>query len=354
MKCVPAFVLAILFAVQLSANNAPVKVEFIEGSLGLAIQKAGQEGKLLFVEFGAKWCMPCRFMEQNTFRDQEIIGYMDANYVPVKIDIDDFDGFAYKQKYKVEALPTFFIMNSSGKILDRYEQSMAPSNLINILKEHNKTRNRRVVATELSPFELQKRLHESKKKRTNVNPHQASSVASKPEVAETIEATVPNHQTQDQQSSIEEAIQAQEHPKYEWAEVVEIPLNSFGDSDIVHSDEFLWEDDDANVEYILDQTPSSKEEMIQVNHERLVEVKPEITFYTASLNKFANRASADDYVQSTSSLFVEDTHIFERHEDGIAIFEVCLGSFATKEGVQYFIDKLTILGINGTVKEVKQ
>jgi|GEM_PF-4690848 len=63
--------LLVLMTSTLIANPSS-KVDFIEGSLGLAIQKAGNEGKLLFVEFGAKWCMPCRFMEQNTFKDSDV------------------------------------------------------------------------------------------------------------------------------------------------------------------------------------------------------------------------------------------------------------------------------------------
>jgi len=104
MKCLLHLLLVMMTSTLLA--NTSSKVDFIQGSLGLAIQKAGNEGKLLFVEFGAQWCMPCRFMEQNTFKDSEVATYMNDNYVPVKIDIDDFDGFAYKQKYHVEALRT--------------------------------------------------------------------------------------------------------------------------------------------------------------------------------------------------------------------------------------------------------
>lgn len=323
--------------------NPNSKVDFIEGSLSLAIQKAGNEGKLLFVEFGAQWCMPCRFMDENTFKDGEVVAYMKDNYVPVKIDIDDFDGFAYKQKYHVEALPTFLIFNSEGKVIDRYEQSMAPSNLLNILKQHNQNSNRRQVHTQLSSYEIESQLHEAQKARINVSPYESSSVTTSEELAQ--EVNVSNEET------IEAPIvenRFDDTPIY--TDVISAPEPST-ESAIQPSDELLWEEEEYTME---NHSPSHTEEVIEQNEEMLALIDPKITFYTVRIGNFANNQSMKDFVKATSAVFVEDTHIFENHHNSMVTYEVCLGAFATETSAQLFIERLTLLNIQGEVKAIDQ
>ncbi len=132
----------------ISMATNPGKVNFYTGSLNNAKEIAAQEGKLYFVEFTASWCMPCRWMDETTFTDARLIKYIEGNYVPVKVDIDDFDGYAYKQMYNIRMLPSILVFNSKGKLLAKYEESLPPTKLLNILKSHDKPGNRvRTVKT---------------------------------------------------------------------------------------------------------------------------------------------------------------------------------------------------------------
>jgi len=330
--------------------NPSTKVDFINGSLSLAIQKAGQEGKLLFVEFGAQWCMPCKFMDENTFRDGEVISYISDNYVPVKIDIDDFDGFAYKEKYKVEALPTFLIFNSEGKVIERYEQSMAPSNLLNILKQHNQDRHRRQISTSLSAFEIEAKLHEAQRSRVNVSPYQADSNKNEivEEVAETL-AVVEENPSIGTIVNSEPIIES----RFDDTPIIQEIIDTDPKDQIAveTTGELLWEEE----VYAMETTASNYSDQATNEASALLETAaPKIIFYTIRVGNFANKQSMDDYVKATSAIFVEDTHIFENNEDGIPSFEVCLGAFATKESATKFIDKLGFLNIRGDIKTVAQ
>lgn len=335
--------------------NPSTKVDFINGSLSLAIQKAGQEGKLLFVEFGAQWCMPCKFMDENTFKDGEVISYISDNYVPVKIDIDDFDGFVYKEKYKVEALPTFLIFNSEGKVIERYEQSMAPSNLLNVLRQHNQDRHRKQVTTSLSAYEIEAKLHEAQRSRVNVNPYQYGnteetvSTTTAP-VATKHEATITENVTMDQpviQPRFDETPILEEIVKENVLSKDQIAVETTG--------ELLWEDEEEEEVYEMESTASNYTDQATNQASALLEAAaPKIVFYTIRVGNFANKRSMDDYVKATSAIFVEDTHIFENNSEGVASFEVCLGAFATKDSASKFIDKLGLLNINGDIKTVEQ
>lgn len=113
------------------------KVGFFKGDLMNIQETAKTEGKLYFYDFVASWCTPCKWMDETTYTDANLANYISANYVAAKVDIDDFDGFALKEKYKVQVLPTIIVFNQDGKVVGRYEESLSPTKLTEILKKHN-------------------------------------------------------------------------------------------------------------------------------------------------------------------------------------------------------------------------
>ncbi|MEO1515234.1 MAG: thioredoxin family protein [Bacteroidota bacterium] len=134
--------LILLLPFLISAGSSNTRVKFIKGNLTMAKAKAAEEGKLYFVDFYASWCMPCRWMDETTFSDQRLAEYIHQNYIPVKVDIDDFDGYAYKQLYNIKMLPSILIFSSQGKLLAQFEESMAPSKMLKILQQYNLPKNR--------------------------------------------------------------------------------------------------------------------------------------------------------------------------------------------------------------------
>jgi len=136
--------LACLFIGLIGYNNPVSALDdlFVDGTLEQVEAMAAREGKLYFVDFYANWCLPCKWMDETTFSDQQVAQFLQANYIPTKINIDDFDGFKYKEQYNVRMLPTFIIFNSSGKIVGRFEESMPPSKLLDLLQTYNTPENK--------------------------------------------------------------------------------------------------------------------------------------------------------------------------------------------------------------------
>lgn len=125
-----------LVSIQVNASTPDRKVEFFTGSLISAKEKAKAENKYYFLEFYADWCKPCKWMEDNTYSNGKLAEYIQDNYVAVKINIEDFDGHALKEKYNVEYLPTIIVFNDQGQMVAKHEKSLSASQLLKILKEN--------------------------------------------------------------------------------------------------------------------------------------------------------------------------------------------------------------------------
>ena len=73
-------------------------------------------------------------MDQTTFSDNDVRSYLKENFVSVKVDIDQFDGFALKEKYGVRYLPTIVILNPEGEVIGKMEEALAPAPFLEKLK----------------------------------------------------------------------------------------------------------------------------------------------------------------------------------------------------------------------------
>ena len=136
------FLLGLMLSSAVFANTGTSSsVDFYNGNMEQAKKKASDEGKLFFVDFYAKWCAPCKWMDETTFADTKVVSMLNNNFVSLKVDIDEFDGFDLKQQYKVKYLPTILIFNADGELIDRLEETMSPRKLIGVLEGHHKNNN---------------------------------------------------------------------------------------------------------------------------------------------------------------------------------------------------------------------
>jgi thiol-disulfide isomerase/thioredoxin len=138
------FLLIAVSSLFIAATNTQARlktVSFFDGSLQSAKSKAAAEGKPFFIDFTATWCMPCRWMTETTYKDANLANYIDEKYVAVKIDIDDFDGFALKEQYNIKYLPSILVFSPNGRLLAQYEESLPAYKFLAILKEHENATN---------------------------------------------------------------------------------------------------------------------------------------------------------------------------------------------------------------------
>jgi len=140
-KMIALFMILFMVAKQGTAKE----VTFVDVNVEEALMKASSEGKLVFMDFYASWCTPCKWMEKTTFSDNRISEALSSNFIAVKVNIDDIEGFQMKNKYEVNYLPTMLILNSNGQMVERIEQTMVADELLGILEMHNSPQNKVVI-----------------------------------------------------------------------------------------------------------------------------------------------------------------------------------------------------------------
>lgn len=152
MQQSPKLKIALFFSfLFLSAGNTFATVVFTNTDLEIIKADAGEEGKLYFVNFTAKWCAPCKFMEEYTYTDDRLSAYIDKNYIAVKYDINSIDGFGYKRKYDVQSIPAIVVFNSKGEMVGKYETSMSAGKMQFVLEDHDIPANRVKIPRKVAP-----------------------------------------------------------------------------------------------------------------------------------------------------------------------------------------------------------
>lgn len=115
---------------------------FLQASFEEVKARAATEGKLFFVDFYADYCYNCKLMDETTFVDPLLKRYVAQSYLPIKVHLEDFDGITLQQQYGIRVLPTILVFNSSGELIDRYEEALSGSQLLIKLKQHDTPSNR--------------------------------------------------------------------------------------------------------------------------------------------------------------------------------------------------------------------
>jgi thiol:disulfide interchange protein len=90
------------------------------------------EKKKVFLHFYAVWCAACKTMADSTFKDPDVIAFLNKDFIPIKVDVD-----IYKQTsalYKVQLLPDTWFIAENTDIIGHQPGYISPEQLKKILK----------------------------------------------------------------------------------------------------------------------------------------------------------------------------------------------------------------------------
>ncbi len=82
-----------------------------------ALKMAGEQGKIVFVDFYTTWCGPCKLLDRTTWRDERVVQWLSTYTIPLKINAEEAKRLA--RTYRVESYPDLVFLNADGHILNR-------------------------------------------------------------------------------------------------------------------------------------------------------------------------------------------------------------------------------------------
>ena len=109
-------------------------ISFFDGAWKEALEVAKKDDKIIFVDAYAKWCGPCKRMARDVFTQGKVGDFFNANFINLKIDMEEKDGRSFGQNYPVSAYPTLFFLDADGNILKKVTGGQQADPLIELAK----------------------------------------------------------------------------------------------------------------------------------------------------------------------------------------------------------------------------
>ena len=105
-------------------------VDFVESDrLRPLLERAGREGKLVFIDFYTDWCTPCKIMDENVFRDRSFTDYLNENFISYKVDAEKGNGTQLASIFGVQVYPTLLFVDKDGVVVERIDGSATQTKL---------------------------------------------------------------------------------------------------------------------------------------------------------------------------------------------------------------------------------
>ncbi|MCK4659600.1 MAG: thioredoxin family protein [Phycisphaerae bacterium] len=125
-------ILSVVFCCLLS-TVVVAEGPFASMSLEESLNKAKAQKKLVFVDFYASWCMPCKMMDATTYKDPKVVDFLKQQVIALKIDAEKQVKLA--GKYHVNGFPTLVFLKPDGTIAEIVSTFLDAESFLQLAKD---------------------------------------------------------------------------------------------------------------------------------------------------------------------------------------------------------------------------
>ncbi|MFQ5503137.1 MAG: thioredoxin family protein [Phycisphaerae bacterium] len=102
-----------------------------------AQQQAADTGKPIILYFTGTWCVPCRIMKRQVWADEQVAAMVNAQFIPVAIDVDNPDYAEVLARYNVVGPPVTIVTDPQGNALQWRAGGIGKTEFLELLKTSN-------------------------------------------------------------------------------------------------------------------------------------------------------------------------------------------------------------------------
>ncbi len=127
---------SLLLALFTVASAATAQVQFHKGDWASLLAAAKAQNKPFYVDFYTDWCGPCKVMTKNTFGNDEVGTFSNANYIAYKLNAEEGEGVKLSAQYQIEGYPTVIFFSADGKVKETLLGYYDPQNFMMAMRKH--------------------------------------------------------------------------------------------------------------------------------------------------------------------------------------------------------------------------
>ena len=102
-----------------------------------AQQQAAASGKPMILYFTGQWCVPCRIMKREVWADEQVTAIVNAQFIPVAVDVNGLEGAEVMARYNVAGSPVTFITDAQGNVLQWRDGRISRAEFLELLRAAN-------------------------------------------------------------------------------------------------------------------------------------------------------------------------------------------------------------------------
>ncbi|QDT70209.1 thiol:disulfide interchange protein precursor [Planctomycetes bacterium MalM25] len=102
-----------------------------------ARQQAAESGKPVLIYFTGEWCVPCRIMKRNVWADEQVATRVNAEFVPVMVDVADPEEADLVSAYKIGTTPITLVESPQGEVMRYHVGGMTQAAFVDFLDADN-------------------------------------------------------------------------------------------------------------------------------------------------------------------------------------------------------------------------
>jgi thioredoxin-like negative regulator of GroEL len=110
--------LASAFLAVLLAGTGETPAPFRDVTFDQALTTAQADKRIVLIDFFTTWCVPCKKLDATTWKDADVVKWIDTKCVALKIDAEKQVDLA--KRFHVDGYPTMILLRADGTEIDRF------------------------------------------------------------------------------------------------------------------------------------------------------------------------------------------------------------------------------------------